>query len=63
MPKSSVKLVFAEPQSIPTSSAISLMVKRRSSMINDRTLLMTSAFQLADGLLKRWSLSANMGHL
>jgi hypothetical protein len=35
-------------------------VKRRSSMINVRTLLMTSAFWLVDSLREHWSLSANM---
>jgi hypothetical protein len=39
MPKSSVKIVFAEPQLIPTSSALSQMVKRRSSMFNVRTFV------------------------
>jgi hypothetical protein len=53
MPKSSVKIMFEEPQ--PTS----WMVKRRSSMINVRTLSMTSAFWIADDLWE-WSLSANM---
>jgi hypothetical protein len=51
MPKSSVKPMFAEPLLIPISSAISQRVKQWSSMIDVRTLSMTSAFWLLDSLL------------
>jgi hypothetical protein len=46
---------------IPTSSAISRMIKRRSSRIRERTLSMTYAFQLVDGLPEHWS--PMCGHL
>jgi hypothetical protein len=60
MPKFSVKIVFAELLSTPTSSAIFQVVKQQSSMIDIQTLSMTSAFWLVHGLLERWSLSADM---
>jgi hypothetical protein len=52
--------MFAEPLLITTSSAISWMVKRRSSMIHVPILSITSAFQLIDGLPERWSLAIDM---
>jgi hypothetical protein len=58
--KSSVKIECAEPVLIPTSSAISQMVKRRSSRIRECTFPMIFAFWLVDGLPERWSPSANV---
>jgi hypothetical protein len=51
MPKFSFKIVFAEPQLIPTSSAISRMVKQRFSMINVNDISISA---------QRWPLSADM---
>jgi hypothetical protein len=42
--KSVVKIMFAEPLMIPTSSVISQMVKQWSSMINVHTLSLTLNF-------------------
>jgi hypothetical protein len=60
MPKPSVNIVFVEPLLTSTSSAISRRLKWWSSIINVRTLPMTSAFRLVGGFPEHWWLTTDM---
>jgi len=60
MAKSSVKMECTEPVLIPTSSASSQTVTRRSCMTKVRTWSMSSSFRLVEGLPERVSLSTDV---